>query len=240
MRSKWYDQKEIAISLRKGGTSIRDIEKQLAIPRSTLSGWFRNIVISNRHKLILKKRTVKSLVAARKKATAWHRAGKQARLVEAEQSGQTTLRKLIPSQPETIELALAMLYLGEGAKTKNQTAMGNSNPMIAKFFVQSIVRLYGVPFSAFTCNLHLRADQDPDKLKLYWSRTLNIPISNFRKCFIDKRTVGSKTYADYKGVCAIYCYRVAIQRKLLYIANAFCGQIAEETSAISSFGRATH
>jgi len=57
---------------------------------------------------------------------------------------------------------------------------------------------------------------------------LGIPIDNFGYVNIDKRTVGSKTYPHYKGVCYITCGNVAIQRKLLYLGEIFCKKTVEK------------
>ncbi len=119
-----------------------------------------------------------------------------------------------------------MLYLGEGAKT-NSTTLASSDARIARFFVSSLQTLYDVPTEKIRCHLHLRSDQDPEELVRYWSKTLKLPRENFGKPLIDKRTVRSKTYDHYKGVCSISCGRVAIQRRLMYIANGFCDELAK-------------
>ena len=223
--------------MRKHGASIRDIESKLGIPRSTLSLWLSRIPISDHVHKSLKRRADNALVKARVEAVKWHNSQKAARIAQAQNDAKKSLAKIEIAQPEVIELALAMLYLGEGSKKNSQTIMGNSNPLILKFFVAAIQRLYNVPPSAFTCHLHLRADQNPNQLARYWSRALGIPRANFGKALVDIRTAGSKTYPDYKGVCAVSCSRVAIQRKLLYIANAFAEHTAENR-AVSSIGRA--
>jgi len=213
--------------MRKHGASIREIESKLGIPRSTLSLWLSRIPISEHVKKSLKKRADQALFKARVEAVKWHNAQKAARLEQAQDGARQSLAKIGVARPEIVELALAMLYLGEGSKKNSQTIMGNSNPLILKFFVTAIQRLYNLPPAAFTCHLHLRADQDPERMKRYWSRALGIPRNNFRKALVDTRTKGSPTYPDYKGVCAVDCSRVAIQRKLIYIANAFCEHVAE-------------
>lgn len=208
--------------MRRHGASVRDIEKRLGIPRSNLSYWFRGVTLSERHKKLLQKRHELALVTARKEAVKWHNSQKEKRMRDARTDALKTLARIDISSKETIELALAILYLGEGAKKNSFTAMGNSDPRILRFFVDSLSYLYDIPRSQFKCHLHLRADQNPRSLARYWSAQLNIPIENFLKPLIDKRTLGTKTYPTYKGVCAVSCGRVAIQRKLMYIATTFC------------------
>ncbi len=94
-----------------------------------------------------------------------------------------------------LELALSMLYLGEGSNRNN-----------------------------ITCYLHLRSDQNGEELKKYWSEKLKIPIENFGFTK-DKRTVKSKTYSNYKGVCVVHIGKVALLRRLGFISEGFCGKI---------------
>lgn len=228
MRSRWYELKEKAIALRKNGFSIVKIERQLGIPRSTLSGWFKNVRISSRHKKRLLKNSEKALIKARKKAILWHKMQKQKRLQEALGKAQKTLKKIDTDNLDNLELALAILYLGEGSKKTNETAIGNSDPLILKFFLAVLNKVYHLEPKNIRCELSLRADQNPEKMKRFWSKELNLPLSCFKQAKIDKRTAGSKTYPYYKGVCNIRCGTVAIQRKLLYLGDLFCRKIVEE------------
>ena len=213
--------------MRRHGAAVRDIEARLGIPRSTLSGWLHKVPLSSFHRRQLKMRANKALVTARKAAIRWHNGERQKRLELALKDALLSLSRIDARQKEIIELALAMLYLGEGSKANSQTCMGNSNPKILKFFVSTIKVLYKLQNTDFKCHLHLRADQDPESLKIYWSCELGIPIENFGKPLIDRRTAGKVTYAHYKGVCAVTCGRVAIQRKLMYIADIFCDKVQD-------------
>lgn len=222
MISKWYGLKEKALSLRRKGNSIRNVEIELGIPRSTLSGWFKDIKLNKIQRKILDKNHRDALFTARKKAVVWHNREKEKRLCLAQGEATKVIEQINIKDANTIELALAMLYLGEGFKKKSVTGIGNSDPLVLIFFITLMRRLYAINTRDFSCNLHLRADQDPSELKLYWSKTLNIPLENFRKTSIDKRTAGSPTYESYKGVCVIRCGNVALQRKLVYLSRTYC------------------
>ena len=224
MKSKWFDSKEEAIKLRRRGTSIKKIEARLGIPRSTLSGWLKNVYLSSKHKRKLLNDWKNGLIQARKAAVRWHNGQKEIRLQNAETAAQETLSALDVKKKEVLDLAFAMLYLGEGMKG-SATSMGNSDPLILKFFIAALLQNYDIDKSKIKCDLHLRADQDPKKLKRYWSKELGLPLSNFLSVSIDKRTVGSKTYPYYKGVCVLRCGSVAIQRKLLYLSRKFCQEV---------------
>ncbi len=222
MQSKWFESKPTAVKLRRKGLSIGKIEYHLGIPRSTLSGWLKNIELSQKQKEKLTQNWKNALVKARKKAALWHNAQKEKRLKEAKSQALKTIEAMDITDKKVLELTLAILYMGEGTKRKVGTEMGSSNPLILKFFLATLKTLYGFDLKKIKCQLNLRADQSPEKMKCFWSKELNVPIGNFGYVNIDKRTIGSKTYPHYKGVCHVICGNVAIQRKLIYLSEMFC------------------
>lgn len=225
MKSQWFEYKEQAILLRKRGNSLKSINKTLGIPLSTLSGWLKDIELTRDQKLKLQQLSSEGLTRARFKANEWHRNQKALRIHKAEKDADAVLANLELSS-EVLDLAFAMLYMGEGAK-RNTSSIASSDAMILKFVLAILRKNYGLSNSSVKCELHLRADQDPSELKKHWSKTLNIPLENFRYCAIDKRTEGRKTYDTYKGVCVIYCGDIAIQRKLIYLYTKFCDKVSK-------------
>ena len=119
MRSKWFKLKSKAISFRREGKSLRDVESYLDIPRSTLSYWFKNIKLTPLQYKLLENRHKKSLTKARKEAVVWHNQQKIHRIQLAAEEAEKTLSK-IKTKKEIIELGLALLYLGEGSKKSRQ------------------------------------------------------------------------------------------------------------------------
>lgn len=224
MKSQWFEYKETAIALRRSGMSMTVIEKQLGIPRSTLSGWFKTIVLTSEQQNALNKNKHVALVLARARASESHRTKKALRLLEAKRSAIATLDK-IELSPEILDLAFAMLYFGEGAK-KNLPSISSSDPKILRFVLMVLQRNYGITPDMVRCDLHLRMDQDAAEMKNYWSGQLNIPVERFTYVAFDERTAGKKTYDHYKGVCLLYCGSIAIQRKLIYLYNLFCNKVA--------------
>ncbi len=226
MKSKWFELKETAITMRKTGLSIKTIENQLGIPRSTLSGWFKLIELSPAQKTKLQRDKDIGWQKAQVKANEWHRAQKTMRLLQAKQDAIETLDKIEISDA-TLDLAFAMLYFGEGSKN-GTTSLASSDPKILKFVLEVLKRNYAITKNMVRCELHLRADQDPLQLKDYWSTELGVPLDRFRGSYIDQRSAGRPTYEHYKGVCVLYCGSIAIQRKLIYLYNLFCEKIAEQ------------
>lgn len=224
MQSKSSSLKAEAIKLRKAGKSIRDIEKFLSVARSTLSGWFKGLVISDKHKKKLNQRWIDALAKARKQAAIAHNKGRLERESAARVEAEKVLDNIVINQ-QILDIALAMLYWGEGFKGTPRLALGNSDPILLKFFLEGIRRNYGVGDEKIRCDLHLRADQNYDKLKKYWAKELRLPLSCFKGVQFDKRTAGTLTYDDYRGVCVITIGNVAIQRKLMYLSRVFSEKI---------------
>jgi transposase len=225
MRSRWLSQKQKAIKLRFQGISIRDIEKLLGIPRSTLSGWLRDVVLTPSQRTSLEENRKNALGVAREKAAQWHKDGRQKRIGVAKNEAQAVLNKINTKNIEVLELALAVLYFGEGTKKEKGLVLGNANPELLKFFIACLEQVYHIDRNRIRCELHLRADQSSSDAISYWSRNLNIPKEQFRGVYVDKRTAGQKTYTTYKGVCVVSYYDVALQRKLMYLYELYCREV---------------
>lgn len=217
MQSQWYKLKEKAIILRKKGFSIGYVEKNLGINRSTLSGWFKNVKLTEEQKNKLLQNWKNGLIKARKKASLWHNTQRINR--------QEVIKKEIEVFSSNIkldktirEIMLATFYLAEGGKKENYFQIANSNPELLKGIITLQRNLYKLDEAKFRCALHLRKDQNEGILKKFWSEVLNIPQSQFIKTQFDKRTI-KKTYDRYKGVCVLIYYDMALQRRILYLGE---------------------
>lgn len=226
MRGYPRPEKDEAIALRKKGISMTVISKKFGIRKSTLSFWFSEITLTEKQKEALKNSSIKNLHESRKFAVAWHNKQKADRLEIARTGALEFLSSDTVMGKEAIELALAFLYLGEGSKKKVETAMGNSDSRVLRFFVWCLRNLYKIDEKKIMCDLYLRADQDGKAMQKYWARELSLSLTNFRYVHHDIRTKGIKTYENYHGVCSINCGTVAIQRRLVYISTLYCDKIA--------------
>ncbi len=205
-------KRDTARKLRQQGKTYPEISKQLDVSKSTLNYWFRDLVLppTARERLLDKKRN--ALVGLRVKAAA----GKHKVRIENELTADSETRRLLgslDSQPLQAAI-LGALYLGEGFKKKSFIGLGNSNSEILKLFVGLLRTLFHPEEQRFRCILYLRYDQSEEAEKGYWSEKLLISQDQFRKTQFDKRTLGKKTYPDYHGVCAVYCYDASIEKRV--------------------------
>lgn len=132
-------------------------------------------------------------------------------------------------------VALAMLYLGEGAKWKSRRGLmlGSADPLIMKLYVRLIKDCFGIHEDKMRGRVQHRADQNPDELIDYWSKITGINPDNFYPSYVDKRTIGKPTLkTDYHGVCSVTCAGTNVQLEL----NQIVGIINEAVTGSSYNG----
>lgn len=227
MKSKWYELKPAAITLRRNGKSINYIVKELGVPKSTLSGWLKDVVLTESQISKLQEYQNISLARARVNAAVRHKADKELRLEQAKSEAKNVLDRLAITN-DILDLALAMLYLGEGAKSGG-TSLASSDPKILLFTILALEKVYNLSRDSIRLELHLRMDQNEDVTKKYWAEMLGVSLEQFTYTSFDKRTAGRPTYESYKGVCVLQCGNIAIQRKLISLYNLFCEKVTSDS-----------
>ncbi len=228
MKSKWFEHKEEIISLRRKGVSMTIIEREFGVPRSTLSGWFKGVTLTEEQRTQLMKNRLDGWKKAREHAVISKNIAKTKRITLAKDQARGTFQSLPADSLAVMELALAMLYLGEGTK-KNVTSLGNSDVIVLRFFLSALEKLYGIQRNTLRYELHLRHDHDEELLKQYWSTSLAILPETIKYVVKDKRTIGKPTINGYKGVCVVYVRDLSIQRRLIALYNVYCSEVIKGT-----------
>jgi len=126
---------------------------------------------------------------------------------------------------EVAKIALAMLYLGEGSKSRKKSIVtfANSDPKVIALFLRLLRASFRLDERKFRCTVQCRADQDSDDLRSYWMTITEVPIELFYKTQVDPRTVGKPTLKpDYKGVLRIDYLSSMLFNELLLIAETLC------------------
>ncbi len=224
MKSRWYEYKEVILDLRRKGTSMTTIEREFGVPRSTLSGWFKEVILTEDQRTKLMQNSYDGWKKAREKAIITKNLQKAKRISQAKIDALAVNKELPTGSLAVLELSLAMLYFGEGKK-KNATGMGGSDPFMILFFITSLEKIYGLDRNNFRYDLHLRDDQNEDESRLYWSSQLGIQPEKIKHIVKDKRTIGRPTYETYKGVCLVELGNIAVQRRLIALYNIYCSEV---------------
>lgn len=221
--------------LRSKGKTYTEIRQFLdvSIPKSTLSNWCYGVILPDWYTAKIRDLNHKSFTKAQVMAWASMRRKRELFLDKVRREATKVLKKF---NLENLKIALAMLYLGEGAKWKSHSGLmlGSSDPQIILLYISLIEKCYKIKLSQLKCRISYRADQNIRELEKYWSDITGIPKENFYKTKPDPRTKGKKTKKkDYQGVCVIYCAGSHIQLELEEIAKL----LLEELRAHSLEGK---
>jgi len=213
--------KQKVISLRKQGNTYTEINNSLKknLSKSTLSYWCKNIKIKKKFTDKIKKQNLITLGNARKKALIVNKNKKEIYFKNLHQKNKNLINLL--KNKKFALICLACLYLAEGGKKQKGAVMfGNSDPGIINLFLKLLRFVYVIDEKKFRCTLQGRYGQNVDKLEKFWSNTTKIPLAQFYKARLDKRTMGQKIKKpEYKGVCRIDYLSANIFHELMIIGK---------------------
>lgn len=97
-----------------------------------------------------------------------------------------------------------MLYWGEGDKTKDYfVALTNTNPDILFYFITWLRKYFEINESKLKCRLYLWENLDEKNVKIFWSKKLKIPLTQFTKSYISHSIPKIRKAKHEFGVCRI-------------------------------------
>lgn len=210
--------------LRSEGASFDIIRNKIGIqiPKATLSHWCRGIPLPEKQVESNKLAQLAHLHRARLLSVEQKCTDSENQLKRITKQSRTIVAKL--QTKEACLLALAMLYLGEGAKAKGHSGLllGSSDPNIIQLYIMLLEQCYSLTVNDLRCRISYRADQDIHELQQYWSAVTGIPLIHFYKTTPDQRTVGKPTKrVEYRGVCVISCRGRIHQLELQQVSNEY-------------------
>src|SRR3989344_2131870 len=177
-----------AYKLRLAGRSYNEITRLLKVPKSTLSGWFADLELTEKATKRLKDRvhvaSLRGLIARNKNQTALA----ETRSREMYDRGEKLIKDI--SKRDLLIIGAA-LYWAEGYKrpvvirgktrTSHRVSLTNSDPNLICIFLQFLRETCEVPNQKITIWIRYFEHQDPAYLLDFWQKKCNIPYSNFRK-----------------------------------------------------------
>lgn len=174
-RGKVVEQ-ERARALRHQAWTLNEIARELAVAKSSVSLWVRNIPFDE------------STRAARARANRNHGAqnrgpnklalAKQAEMTRLLTEGHTRIGSL---SERDLLIAGTALYAGEGSKTDGMVAFANSDPRMIALFLVFLRHFFMVDERRLRLRLYLHDGLDLEAANEFWARTTGIPLSQFGK-----------------------------------------------------------
>jgi hypothetical protein len=189
--------KEKALALRQKGHSYSMIKTELGISKSTLSGWLKDLPLSEKRISELQCnseiRIEKNRITKKNKKDARRESVYEKVSFDIENS----------KDPEFV--AGFYLYWGEGTKSAEYSiAITNTDPAIVKCFIDWLSK-FGIKPERLKIKLHIYSDQNEGELKIFWSKVTGIPIANYYKSYQKNSSLMSKTYKGMfaYGTCSV-------------------------------------
>ena len=168
-----------AEKLRDEGYSYNMINQALGVPVSTMSYWFRDRPFKPNREVLdrIKYGPIKSGAK---------RHNQRVRsIIKFKKIGIQEVGKL--SQRDLWMLGIG-LYIGEGAKTIESVRIINSDPAVIAIGIRWLKDVCGLTSDNITIRLHIYPDNDENEARKFWQEVTGLPIANFRKTSIDRRT----------------------------------------------------
>ncbi len=210
-----------AIELRvKNRLSYSAIQKELNVPKSTLSYWLKEYSLDEREiKELQRINWVKGEASRERFRNAMRRKHDQLELEVYSQQR----KKLISIKKESFFVAGLMLYLGEGdKKNKARVGLANADPDVIKFFIKWIRDFLKLDKEKIRAELHLYENMDIENEKLFWEKITNLPKNQFYKTQIRKVKNGKFGYQEpYRhGTCSIIFASTEKKREIMMAIKA--------------------
>ncbi len=197
--------------MRKMGTSYREIEKLLGVPKSTLSDWFKNQSWS--------KEISTQLIEKAK-------AGHMVRLHELNKVRGNHLKELyVQAEREAVDefevlkyhplfIAGLMIYWGEGNKSsKDRCGIANTDPLMIKLFIKFLENICCFKRPRIKAWILLYPDLDENVCKEYWISNTSLKLEDFHKSIVIQGK--HKTKKLSYGVCSVGVSSAYLKRKIL-------------------------
>jgi hypothetical protein len=114
---------------------------------------------------------------------------------------------------------LAMLYSAEGARHKGVSGLkfANTDPKMAQLYVILLRKCYKLDETKFRIFLHLHYYHDIKKSRNFWSKSLNVPLNQFGKVYIKKRSKTKRFRKNFMGICFISYLDSNIRKEVMEI-----------------------
>lgn len=223
--SRIKDRQE-AIELRKKGKTYSEIREELNISKSTLSEWLSKLPLTSEQIKNLEKSKKNNRVLGIEKIRLTKQKKREARIKAIYENQKVYWGKLSKRE---LEIAGIFLYWGEGNKRLNgSVSLNNTDPKVMKFTLFWLKNSLLVPQEKIKVDLHLYSDMETEEEISFWSKELNLPLSQFRKPYIKK---SKRIDIDQKGfghgTCALVVNDVRLKEKVMMSIEALAHYYGE-------------
>lgn len=207
------------------GLSYSEIAEQVGVSKSTLSYWLKQITLTYEQEIRIQQHIEDNQSSFVAQAREINKKRFQEARNQAFQTG-TEIAQQIPDDDRIHELALAMLYLGEGDKTGNRIQIANTDPSVLRYFLWAMEKLYKIDRVEMSLRLNLIEIARPLESQMidWWSSELTCMPTQFSKTQFDSRSKSTNITGEYHGVCTITYNDTYLYERLKGLYTAYFNQ----------------
>lgn len=208
------------------GFSYNEISGQIGVSKSTLSNWLKHISLTYEQEQRIQQRVENNQTSFVAQARLTNKKRFKDAREQAFQTGED-IASHIPDNNAVHELALAMLYLGEGDKTGNRVQIANTDPAVLRYFLWAVEKLYKVDRAQMSMRLNIIEAARPLESQMidWWVEQLSCSRTQFIKTQFDLRSKHTKLTGDYHGVCSITYNDTYLYERLMGVYSAYFNQM---------------
>lgn len=188
-------EKERALVLRRKGFSYSQIKSELGVSKSTLSGWLKDIPLSQKRMRELRDNSQIRIEKTR-----------ETKRIKREDRLSLVYKKVSDDLGELTDreffVAGLFLYWAEGGKTTPYSiSLSNTDPSMIRYYLKWLNKLQ-VPKDKVKIRLQLYKDMDINYEISFWSDILSLPKSCFRNPYIKKSNLSDVSFKGFgHGTC---------------------------------------
>lgn len=206
-------ERELARRIRRDeGAAINEIAERVGVSKSSVSLWVRDIELTTEQEQALLARNP----AYNRQLSGWRKAADFRRRQRAGYQGDGRRRARL-QDPGFV--AGCMLYWAEGSKKRNQLQFANSDPVMARFFVDFLKKYFNLRGDEIRITCHLYADhlEQQAAIEQHWLDELGLPRESLRKSVVNvyskysqRKRVGNLPY----GTCRVVVSRTWVTQTI--------------------------
>jgi hypothetical protein len=206
---------------REGCLSIRDIERQLGVARSSVSRWVRDIELTpEQDEALLERNPARNRQIAGN--AAWSAMCRERRSRWQEEG------RAAAGRGEATHVAGCMLFWAEGSRAQNTVQFTNSDPAMLAFFTRFLRAYFDVKDDDFHvwCNLFADHLDRQREIEDFWLDTIGLSRSCLGKTAVNRYSRHSKrerlNMLPY-GTCRVSVHRTAIVQHIYGAIQEYAG-----------------
>lgn len=207
------EDKRKAIEFRIKGKTFSEIRSIIPnLPKSTLSGWLRDVKLTKKQRKLLLKNIKRVTYNARVKAGWTRRIKNEERtrdfISEAE-------KEFASFSKNSLALIGIVLYWAEGGRKSSYFQFTNSDPVIIKTIMKWLREFCKIAEEKMKIRIYIHKIYAHEKCENFWSKVTSIPISHFQRTIYKPTPHRIKKNLDYKGCVQIRVLNTEFFRKIM-------------------------